>query len=108
MRRGELYRVRDPRDDPKSGRVFVIVSRPELLKAPFPYAICAPVHSRAHGLDTQVAVGPAEGLKHDSWVHCDSLTSIRKRFLTDYIGRMRGPRIEALNRGLVAALELSG
>jgi len=61
MRRGELYRVRKPRGDPRQSRVFVVVSREALLKTAFSTVICAPIYTTGAGLATQVAVGPAEG-----------------------------------------------
>ncbi|HEY6303691.1 MAG TPA: type II toxin-antitoxin system PemK/MazF family toxin [Terriglobales bacterium] len=86
MKRGDLYRVRKPRGDPKSYRDFVIVSRQVLIESRFSTLICAPVFSRGEELSTPVAVGPAEGLKHSGWVMCDNLVSLRKTDLTQYIG----------------------
>ena len=92
MKRGDLFRVyKGNRNDPKSSRVFVIVSRQVLVDSRFSTVICAPVYSAFDGISTQVAIGVAEGLKHESAVHCDELVSIRKTALTDFIGRM-GPK----------------
>ena len=89
MRRGELYRVfRGSADDPRRHRVFVVVSRQVLLDSRFSTVICAPVYSRHDGLSTQVLVGVAEGLRHDSSVHCDELISVRKSSLTDFVGAL--------------------
>lgn len=106
MRRGELYRVRDPGGDPKSHRVFVVVSRQPLLDSRFHGIVCAPVHTGGTALPTQVQVGIAEGLKHTSWVMCDQLTNLTRAKLTDYIGTLRGSKISELNRALRVALEL--
>ena len=106
MRRGELYRVRKPRVDPKESRVFVVVSREALLKSSFSTVICAPVYSTGEGLTTQVPVGPAEGLKHQSWIMCDNLTSLRRADLTDYVGTLQPARIAELNEALRSALDL--
>ncbi len=106
MRRGELYRVRKPRADPKESRVFVIVSREALLKTAFSTVICAPVYTHGEGLTTQVAVGPAEGLKHQSWIMCDNLTSLRRSDLTDYVGSLSAAKLSELNRALRSALDL--
>ena len=79
MRRGELYRVyRAAGRDPKKPRVFVVVSRQVLLESRYSTVICAPIFSTRDGLSTQVSVGPAEGLKHDSSIHCDELMSLLK------------------------------
>ena len=107
MKRGELYRVRHPRGDPKRSRVFVIVSRATLLDSAFSTVTCAPVYSARHGLSTQVPVGATEGLKHDSAIHCDELVSLPKAVLTDYVGSLSVAWLRDLNRALLIALELA-
>lgn len=107
MKRGELYRVRHPKGDPKRSRVFVIVSRTTLLDSAFSTTTCAPIYSARHGLSTQVPVGAAEGLKHDSAIHCDELVSLPKAALTDYVGSLSAVRLRDLNRALAIALELA-
>lgn len=106
MRRGELYRVRRPGGDPKKSRVFVVVSRQVLIDSNFSTVVCAPVFSDGQGLATQVAVGVAEGLKHDSVIFCDNLVSLAKASLTDYVGTLPPGKMTELNRALRAALGL--
>ena len=106
MKRGELYRVRHPKGDPKRSRVFAVVSRQSLIESAFSTVTCAPVYSVRHGLSTQLSVGTEEGLKHDSAIHCDELVSLPKSVLTDYIGTLSVSRIRELNRALAVALEL--
>jgi mRNA interferase MazF len=79
LKRGDLFRVRRPqRGDPKSFRVFVVVSRQSLIDSRFSTVVCAPVYTRRDGLATQVDVGQEEGLKHESSIHCDALVSLPK------------------------------
>ncbi len=107
MKRGELYLVRKPGShDPKRQRVFVVVSRQPLVESSFSSVICAPVYSKHDGLSTQVAVGPDDGLKHDSSIHCDELVSLPKSILTDYIGILSESKLLALNHALQRALAL--
>jgi mRNA interferase MazF len=106
MRRGELHRVRKPGGDPKRARVFVVVSRQVLLDSSFSTVVCAPVYSEGQGLSTQVPVGMAEGLKHESSIFCDNLVSIPRSELTDYVGSLSPQRMSLLNRALRIALEL--
>lgn len=73
MRRGELYRVRRPPGDPKPARVFAVVSRQALIDSIYSTVVCAPVFTQFHRLPTQVAVGTADGLKHESAIQCDGL-----------------------------------
>lgn len=106
MKRGELYRVRRPPGDPKLARVFVVVSRQSLIESKFSTVVCAPVFSKRHGLPSEVAVGEAEGLKHDSAIVCDALASIEKLRLTDFVGELSPVKLRELDRALAAALSL--
>jgi mRNA interferase MazF len=107
VNRGELYLVKKPgKSDPTSQRVFVLVGRQVAIDSRFTTAICAPVYSRHDELSTQVRIGPDEGLKHESSIHCDELISVPKSMLTNYVGRLATNRIDDLNRALMAALQL--
>lgn len=106
MRRGNVYRVRKPEQDPKSHRSFVVVSRQALINSGYSTLICAPIYSEGDGLETQVAVGPDEGLLHDSWIVCDNLRSVRKSDLTQYIGSLSPVKLDELNQALRVALAL--
>ena len=109
MKRGEMYRVVSPSArDPKKFRVFVIVSRQVLIDSRFSTVICAPIYTAYDGLATQVPVGPDEGLKHESSIHCDELVSLPKSILTNFIGTLPPKRIEALNQALIVALDIPG
>jgi mRNA interferase MazF len=106
MKRGELYLVADPAGDPKRHRVFVVVSHQGLIDSRYSTVICAPVYTHGEGLATQVAVGPDEGLKHQSWITCDNLASIPKTQLTRFVGTLPRPKIRQLNNSLIVALDL--
>lgn len=106
MRRGELYRVRNPTADPKKTRVFVVVSRDALIRSRFSTVVCAPVLTAGDGLSTQVEVGPAEGLEHRSWITCDALASIEKSKLTDFVGALSPARLRDVDRALRIALDV--
>lgn len=106
MRRGEFYRISKPGGDPKQFRTFVIVSRQALIDSRFSTVVCAPVFSEGQGLSTQIAVGMDEGLKHESWIMCDNLVSIRKSDLTQYVGNLATGRVPELDLALAMALDL--
>ena len=106
MRRGELYRVRHPKGDPKRSRVFVVVSRTALLESRYATVVCAPVHTTRSGLETQVDISTEAGLKHDSSIHCDSLVSVPKEVLTDFVGRLSDVETKRLDQALRVALAL--
>jgi len=106
MRRGEIYRVYKPRGDTKQHRLFVIVSRQALIDSGYATLVCAPIFTNGGGLSTQVAVGPAEGLKHESWIICDNLRSVPKADLTQYVGSLSWSQLAVLDRALAIALGL--
>lgn len=106
MRRGDLCRVRRPAGDPKPSRVFVVASRATLIESRFSTLICAPIFSTRDGLSTQVDIGIAEGLKHDSAIHCDALMSIPKSALTDYVGSLSTEKLALFDQALRVALAL--
>lgn len=107
MKRGELYLVRKPgAQDPRKQRVFVVVSRQALVDSRFSAVICAPVYSRHDGLSTQVRVGPGEGLKKESSIHCDELVSLPESVLTHYAGSLKSSALEQLNIALAISLGL--
>lgn len=109
MKRGELYRVRHPaRRDPKRSRVFALVSRQVLIESRFSTLMCVPVYTAYDGLATQVPVGTAEGLAHESSLHCDEVVSLQKTVLTDYVGALSPQKLAELNRALRIALDLPG
>lgn len=106
MKRGDLYRVAHPTRDPKTFRVFVIVSRQAVIDSRFSTVICAPIYTIHDGLASQVRVGIEEGLKHASSIHCDELVSLPKSVLTNYIGVLSPHKTEELDNALRAALDL--
>jgi len=107
MKRGELYRVSlASRTDTKRQRVYVVVSRQELIDNTYSTLVCAPVYSTYEGLSTQVVIGPEEGLKHESAIRCDELISILKNRLTDYIGQLSEVKLEKLGTALAIAVGL--
>lgn len=106
MKRGDLYRVRKPGGDPKKSRVFVVVSRQALVESSFSTVICAPVFTQRDGLSTQVDVGAREGLKDDSSIQCDGLTSLPKAMLTDWVGALSGAKLADVDTALRVALAI--
>jgi mRNA interferase MazF len=105
MKRGDLYRVSlGSKTDTKKQRVYVVVSRQELIDSAYSTLICAPVYTSYDGLSTQVPIGVAEGLKHPSAIRCDELVSILKSRLTDYVGSLPDEKLSELGQALSIAL----
>ena len=105
MKRGELYRVSlGSRTDTKKQRVYVVVSRQELIDSAYSTLVCAPVYTSYEGLSTQVPVGVEEGLKHPSAIRCDELISILKKQLTFYVGILSEEKLIELSQALSIAI----
>ena len=83
-----------------------MVSRQILIDSRFPTVVYAPILTRGHGFSTQVSVGIDEGLKHESWILCDNLVSLRKVQLTRFVGSLARSKVEELDRALKMALAL--
>ena len=90
--------------DPKKSRVFVIVSRQVFIDSAYSTVVCAPVYSERLGLSTQVDIGPDDGLKNDSCIHCDELVSLPKSSLTVYIGSLSAQKCAQFNVAIKIAL----
>jgi mRNA interferase MazF len=84
-----------------------VVSRQVLIESNFSTVICAPVYSARYGLSTELPVGPDEGLRHESSIHCDALVSLSKSVLTQFVGTLGPSRLDELDRALAAALGIS-
>ena len=105
MKRGDLYLLRHPGGgDPKKQRVMTVVSRQALVDSRFPTVVCAPVFTRGHRLETEVSVGPEDGLKHG--IACDGLVSIPKSRLTDLVGSLSPEKLSRLSHALRIALDI--
>ncbi|MEO7146666.1 MAG: type II toxin-antitoxin system PemK/MazF family toxin [Terrimesophilobacter sp.] len=61
----------------------------------------APITSRIRGLRTEVAVGPANGLDHNSVVNCDNIATIEIADLGPQIGFL----LESQELDLAAAIQ---
>ncbi len=81
-----------------------MVSRQVFIDSRSSSVICAPVYTNRLGLRTEVPVGPEEGLKHPSSLHCDRLVSIEKARLTSYVGALKPESLRDLREALRAAL----
>jgi mRNA interferase MazF len=108
MKRGDFFRVyHGSKYDSKDYRVYLVVSRQDIIDTLFSTVICAPVYSKYDEIiPTQVEVGVDEGLKHDSAIYCDDLNSIPKAMLTNYVGHLSDTKMEEVNSALRIALEI--
>jgi mRNA interferase MazF len=107
LSRGDVYLVSPaPGKDPRRARPLVVVSRQALCDSRADKVVCAPVNSMADGRSTEVPVGVAEGLKHDSVINCDQLVLVPKAMLTNYLGSLAPAKRRLLRDALRVALEV--
>ncbi len=64
----------------------VLVLTRELVRPHLTRVTVAPITSRIRGLSTEVPVGAANGLEHDSVVSCDNIATILKTALGRQLG----------------------
>ena len=108
MRRGEIYRTKDalPERGGKPG-CYVVVSRDFIARSEdVSTVVCAPVYGEVLGLETEVVIGPADGVNRRSAVRCDFLALLFKSRLTRFVGFLGPNQRRALDRALAVALDL--
>jgi mRNA interferase MazF len=98
--RGDIWTYEFQRPDKR--RPVLVLSRPEAI-AVLHTVIVAPVTSTIRGLPSEVVVGTAEGLKHDSAVNLDHIQTVERARLSRYVGRLSGEKMRAVCRAIAAA-----
>jgi len=66
----------------------------------------APITTTVRGLSTEVPVGPANGIGHESVVSCDNIVTIDKTALGDRIGYLFAAQETLLTAAIHAAFDL--
>lgn len=99
-RRGEIWRYRFKAPD--KHRPVVILTRQSVLPL-LRTAMVAPITSTIRGLPSEVIVGVAEGLKHDSAVNLDNVQTVEQRLLQQYVGSVREATMREICRALALA-----
>jgi mRNA interferase MazF len=84
----------------------VLVLTREVVRPHMKNVTVAPITSMARGLSTEVPVGPANGLDHDSVISCDNITTVPTRDLMHQIGYLLAVQEPALTQAIVAAFDL--
>ena len=67
----------------------------------------APITSTIRGISTEVAVGPRNGLDHDSVVSCDNLTTVRRSAVGATVGLLFDDQEPALALAVADAFDLA-
>lgn len=101
VRRGEIWRYRFK--SPDKLRPVVVMSRPEVIGL-LHTVMAAPITSTVRGAPSEVLVGIAEGLKHESAVNLDHVQTVEKARLVGYVGSLGPEKMRAVCRALAIAV----
>jgi len=63
----------------------------------------APITSTRRGAPSEVNVGPAEGLKHDSAVNLDHVQTVEQSRLVSFVGTLSNAQMQRVCRALAIA-----
>lgn len=66
----------------------------------------APITTTIRGLSTEVPIGSANGLDHDSVVSCDNITTIPRAAIGRLLGHLHPTQEPALSQAIAAAYDL--
>ena len=99
-RRGEIWLYTFKPPDKK--RPVVVLTRQAVLPL-LRTAMVAPVTSDVRGLPSEVAVGIAEGLKHDSVINLDRVQTVEQQLLRHYVGSLDEAKMASVCRALAIA-----
>ena len=100
MRRGDVYWARL---EPQGRRPVVIVSRTTAVRVRAVVTI-APVTRRVRGLDSELPLGPDDGLREACIANCDNLETVSKSRLMKRLGSLDSLKLVALDEALRYAL----
>lgn len=101
LRRGDLYWARIP--GPRGRRPVVIVSRTRAVRVR-PVVTIAPVTSMIRGIESELPLGPDDGLEVRCVANCDNIETVSKARLTKRIGSLDSHKLVALDKALRFAL----
>ncbi|HSB62234.1 MAG TPA: type II toxin-antitoxin system PemK/MazF family toxin [Vicinamibacteria bacterium] len=100
LSRGEIWRYRFAAPDKK--RPVLVLSRQDVI--PLLHTVMvAPITSTIRGAPSEVVIGVAEGLKHDSAVNLDHVQTVERARLEAYVGQLPPGRMREVCRALAIA-----
>ena len=84
----------------------VLVLTREIVRPHLTRVTVAPITSTVRGLSTEVPVGAANGLDHDSVVSCDNIVTVPTSALGRHLGYLLPTQEAALAEAIRAAFDL--
>lgn len=103
--RGEVWLYRFGSPDKK--RPVVVLTRQEVIGL-IGTVMVAPVTSTMRGLPSEIAVGVAEGLKHESAINLDHVQTVEQARLVGYVGHIEPNKMRQVCRALAVAVGCEG
>jgi len=88
---------------PDKIRPVVVITRDEVVEA-MHSVVVAPVTSAVRGLPSEVPVGIAEGLKRESVVNLDHVSSVERSRLARYVGSLDARKMRLVCQALRFAM----
>ena len=86
-------------------RAVVVLTR-ESVRPYLEWVTVAPITSTSKGLTTEVSVGRANGLEHESVITCDNIATIAVGELGEQIGYLLDAQEAQLTEAIAAAFDL--
>ncbi|PZS28028.1 MAG: mRNA interferase MazF3 [Pseudonocardiales bacterium] len=86
-------------------RLVLILTR-EIVRPHLNRVTVAPISSTIRGLSTEVPVGTANGLDHDSVISCDNIVTMPVAALGRHLGYLLPAQEEDLSAAIRAAFDL--
>ena len=87
---------------PDKRRPVLVLSRQDVIGL-LHTVMVAPITSTVHGAPSEVIVGPAEGLKHESAINLDHVQTVEQARLTRRLGSVSEARMREVCRALAIA-----
>ena len=100
IQRGEIWMHRFA--PPDKQRPVVVLTRSRTLPH-LRSVMVASVTSTIRGIDSEVIIGPDEGLKRVSAVNLDNVQTVDQRLLRQYIGSLSDAKMDEVCRALAVA-----
>lgn len=104
MKRGEVWWVRFP--SPIGRRPAVLISRDQAYRVRTAVTVI-PLTRTVRGIPVEVPLGPEEGVPRRSVANADTITTVPKDTLEEYLATLTAAKLGALESAVKFALDLS-
>ncbi len=103
MKRGEVWWVAFPA--PVGQRPAVLVSRNQAYRLRSAVTV-VPLSRTIRDIPVEVPLGPADGVPHKSVANADTITTVPKTLLIEYLATLSILKVQALDEAIKFALDL--